>query len=205
MGSTKAPGRRRHDLPPLAGLKVGFLAQMDVEELHLWVPWYRLQEEGATCFVIGNSEPRTYLGAHGIPVTVDEASWNVDPADVAGFVIPGGLGADVVRQTPATRGIVRYASLLGKVVAAIERGVWVLTSAEVVKGRAVAAPTHLWDDLRNAGARVADEEVVVDGNLITARDTDALPGFCRALVAALRKVAAAPPAPPRGSTRRWRT
>lgn len=186
-----SPRRRRH--LPLAGLRVGFLAHEEVEELHLWVPWYRLQEEGATCFVIGNDEPKTYAGAHGLAVKVDEASWTVDPDATAGFVVPGGYAPDYVRRTPSTRSLLRYAYLKGKVVAAIERGAWVLISAGVVKGRAVAAPPSTWDDLRSAGAHVVDEELVVDGSLITARDTAALPAFCRALVAALGKVAAAPP------------
>jgi protease I len=190
---------------------VGFLAQAEVEELHLWVPWYRLQEEGATCLVIADDEPKTYLGAHGLTVAVDEASWAVDPDAFAGFVIPGGFAPDYVRRTPSTRSIVRYGYLRGKVVAAIERGAWVLISAGILKDRAVAAPPALWDDLRNAGARVTDEDVVVDGNLITGRDTAALPAFCRALVAALVKAAAAPPArrqrgprAPRGGTGPWR-
>lgn len=192
-----ARGRRGEDAGrgrlPLAGLRVGFLAQNEVEELHLWVPWYRLREEGAACCVIGNDEPRTYRGAHGLEIRVDEASWRTDPAELAGIVIPGGYGADLIRQTPDTRGKVRYADLLGRVVAAIERGVWVLVSAGIVRGRTLAAPAHLWDDLLAAGARMADVEVVVDGNLVTARDTEALPGFCPALVAALAKVASAPP------------
>ena len=196
---------------PLAGLRVGFLAQNEVEEMHLWVPRCRLQEEGATCLVIGHDKPYTYLGAHGIPVEVDEGAWRIDPGEIAAFVVPGGFGADVVRLTPDVRSIIRYGFLLGKVVAAVERGTWVLISAGIVKGKAVAGPRHLWGDLQNAGARVIDEGIVVDGNLITARDTEALPAFCRALVAALAKVAVAPPAgrwgasAARGRPRPWRS
>ena len=206
-----APGSSRgRRLLPLAGLRVGFLAQTEVEELHLWVPWYRLQEEGASCFVIGNDEHTSYVGAHGIPVQVDEASLAVDAAEIAAFVIPGGYAPDYVRRTPATRSLIRYGYLMGKVVGAIGQGAWVLISAGIAKGRSVAAPPAVWDDLQNVGARVTDEEVVVDGNLITARDTAALPAFCRALVAALAKVAAAPsvrrrgPRPTHGGGGRWR-
>ena len=191
------PKRPRRVALPLARLRGGFLAQNDVEEMHLWVPWYRLQEEGATCFIIGHDKPHTYRGAYGIPMEVDEGAWRVDPGGTAGFVIPGGFGADILRLTADVRGIIRYGFLLGKVVAAIAEGVWVLVTAGVVRGRAVAAPRHLWGDLQNAGARVVDEGVVVDGNVITARDTEALPHFCRALVLALAKVASTPPAPRR--------
>jgi protease I len=210
-GARAGSGKARGIGLPLAGLRVGFLAQNDVEEMHLWVPRCRLEEEGATCFVIGHDKPYTYLGAHGIPVEVDEGAWRIDPGEIAAFVVPGGLGADLLRLTPDVRSIIRYGFLLGKVVAAVERGTWVLISAGIAKGKAVAGPRHLWGDLENAGARVIDEGIVVDGNLITARDTEALPGFCRALVAALAKVAAVPPAarrgapPPRGSSKPWRS
>ena len=201
VGSRRAaPGPRRAPRRihlPLAGLRVGFLAQHEVEELHLWVPWYRLQEEGATCFVIGNDEPKTYVGAHGLEVKVDEASWQADPDAAAGFVIPGGYASDYVRRTRDSLSLIRYGYHKGKVVAAIERGVWVLISAGIVEGRSMTGPDRLAVDLRNAGARVIDEDVVVDGNLITARDTAALPGFCRVLVAALAKVASEPPTHPR--------
>jgi protease I len=211
-GSAAGSVRPRRQSPlPLAGLRVGFLAQAEVEELHLWVPWYRLQEAGAACLVVADDEPKTYAGAHGLAVAVDEASWAVDPDTFAGFVVPGGFAPDYVRRTPSSRSIVRYGYLRGKVVAAIERGAWVLISAGILRNRTVAAPAALWDDLRNAGARVADEDVVVDGNLITARDTAALPAFCRALVAALEKAAAASsarrprgPRAPRGGPGQWR-
>src|SRR5574341_2069266 len=84
-GPGPGPARPRSRLP-LARARVGFLAQAEVEELHLWVPWYRLQEEGATCVVVADDEPRTYMGAHRIPVTVDEASWGVAPDSFDGLV-----------------------------------------------------------------------------------------------------------------------
>ena len=37
-------------------------------------------------------------------------------------------------------------------------------------------------DLKNAGAKVVDEEATVDGNLITSRNPDDIPAFSKALI-----------------------
>ena len=74
----------------------------------------------------------------------------------------------------------------GKIVAAICHAAWVLCSAGILKGRCATCFFAIKDDLINAGASYVDEEVVVDGNLITSRKPDDLPAFCREIIAALR-------------------
>jgi protease I len=70
----------------------------------------------------------------------------------------------------------------GKPVAAICHGPWTLVEAGVVVGRTLTSYPSIRTDLRNAGAHVVDEEVVVDGNLITSRSPSDLPAFCDTLV-----------------------
>jgi protease I len=74
----------------------------------------------------------------------------------------------------------------GQVVAAICHAGWMLASAEIVKGRTVTSFFAIKDDLVHAGANWVDQEVVVDGKLITSRKPDDLPAFMRATIAALR-------------------
>ncbi|RYD04222.1 hypothetical protein N752_15370 [Desulforamulus aquiferis] len=70
----------------------------------------------------------------------------------------------------------------GKVVASICHAGWVLASAGVLKGKKATACIMIKDDLVNAGAEYINQEVVVDGNLITSRVPDDLPAFCREIL-----------------------
>jgi protease I len=70
----------------------------------------------------------------------------------------------------------------GKSVAVICHGPWTLAEADVLQGRRITAWPSIRTDLRRAGAEVVDEEVVVDGNLISSRNPDDLPAFCAAIV-----------------------
>jgi len=74
----------------------------------------------------------------------------------------------------------------GKVVAAICHAGWMLASAEIVSGRTVTSFFAIKDDLVHAGANWVDEEVVVDGKLITSRKPEDLPAFMRAIITELR-------------------
>jgi protease I len=60
----------------------------------------------------------------------------------------------------------------------------------VVAGRTVTSYPSIRTDLRNAGAKVLDEEVVVDRNLITSRSPADLPAFCAAIVEQLEQAPA---------------
>ena len=102
-------------------------------------------------------------------------------------VVPGGYAPDMMRRHPAMVALVREAVEQGKVVAAICHAGWMLVSAGVLKGRKATSFFSIKDDLVAAGATWLDQEVVVDGNLITSRKPDDLPAFCRAIVAALSK------------------
>ena len=86
--------------------------------------------------------------------------------------------------------LVREAAQHGKVVAAICHAGWMLASAGVIKGRKVTSYFSIKDDMVNAGGQWVDQEVVVDGNLVTSRKPDDLPAFCREIVKALAKKSA---------------
>jgi deglycase len=77
---------------------------------------------------------------------------------------------------------VRSFAEAGKPIAAICHGPWTLVEADVVRGRTLTSFPSVRTDIRNAGGKWVDEEVVVDGNFVSSRDPDDLPAFCEQLV-----------------------
>jgi protease I len=103
-------------------------------------------------------------------------------------VVPGGFAPDHIRRHPKANKLVADINAQGKLVAAICHGPWVLCSAHgMLKGRKVTSFFAIKDDVVNAGAEWSDEEVVVDGNLVTSRKPEDLPAFCLACVNVLKK------------------
>ena len=169
----------------LEGKRVAILTENYYQELEFWYPLLRLREEGAEVRIVGSGSAKTYTGKYGYPVTVDATADEVSADDFDAIVIPGGYAPDLLRRHESVLRLVREAFEKGKVVAAICHAGWVLISTGIVKGHKVTGFYAIKDDLVNAGATYLDQEVVVDGNLITSRVPDDLPAFCRAIIAAL--------------------
>ena len=103
------------------------------------------------------------------------------------MVIPGGYAPDLMRRYPKMVQLVRDFHADGKVVAAICHAGWMLASANILEGKTVTSFFAIKDDMVHAGAEWVDQEVVVDGNLITSRMPDDLPAFMRAIIKALKE------------------
>lgn len=172
----------------LQGKRVAILAENLYQEMELWVPYYRLKEEGADVRVVGAGGAKSYTSKHGYPVNVDIQAEAANALEFDAVVIPGGYAPDLMRRSPAMVALVREAFQQGKVVAAICHAGWVLCSADILRGKRATSFFSIKDDMSNAGAKWVDQEVVVDGNLITSRKPDDLPAFCREIVSALSKV-----------------
>lgn len=171
----------------LGGKRAVVLAEDGYEDLELWVPYYRLLEEGAEVVLAGH-EKQTYSSKHGYPCEVDATVASLNPKEFDAVVIPGGVaGPDRLRRHREVLDLVRKLDEDEKVVAAICHAAWVPISAGIVKGRRMTSYASVKDDCVNAGAKWVDQECVVDGNLITSRSPDDLPAFCRAIVSALSR------------------
>ncbi len=173
----------------LKGKRVAILAENMYQEMELWVPYYRMKEEGAEVMVVGAGDAKSYASKHGYPVNVDVQADAVKAVEFDAVIIPGGYAPDMMRRHEGMVRLVREASQHGKVVAAICHAGWMLCSAGVIKGKKVTSFFSIKDDMVNAGGQWSDSEVVVDGNLITSRKPDDLPAFCREIVTALAKSA----------------
>ncbi len=171
----------------LKGKKIVLLAENNYEDLELWVPYYRLKEEGAEVAIVGTGSNQTYTSKHGYPVQVNKEAREIDMSEYDGVVIPGGYAPDLMRRYPEMVRIVKEGNQKGKVIAAICHAGWMLVSAGVLKGKKATGFFAIKDDLVNAGAHYVDQEVVRDGTLITSRKPDDLPAFCREMIEALAK------------------
>ncbi len=171
----------------LKGKRVAILAENMYQEMELWVPYYRLKEDGAEVQVVGAGGAKSYTSKYGYPVNVDVQAEQVNAVEYDAVVIPGGFAPDLMRRSPAMVKLVREAFEHGKVVAAICHAGWMPVSAGILRGKRATSFFSIKDDLVNAGATWVDQEVVVDGNLITSRKPDDLPAFCREIVKALGK------------------
>ena len=170
----------------LSGKRVLIFAAKYYEELELWYPKIRLEEEGCATVVAGVGE-KTYYGKSGsYPVTVDAHVDEVNAADFDGLVIPGGYAPDILRRHAKVLSLTRDIFGAGKPVAFICHAGWVPISAGIVQGKRGTSVGAIRDDLVNAGMLWEDRAVVVDGNLISSRTPADLGPFMLALIAALR-------------------
>src|SRR5260370_1531361 len=103
--------------------------------MELWVPYYRMKEEGAEVRVVGAGGAKSYASKHGYPVTVDVQADAVSAVEFDAVIVPGGYAPDRMRRHDAMVKLVREAAQHGRVVAAICHAAWMLASAGVVAGK----------------------------------------------------------------------
>jgi protease I len=171
----------------LEGKRIAILATDGVERRELEEPVEAVLQAGGDTELLslelGTIDARDHdlLPAGEFRVDREVGDAAVDEFD--GLVIPGGtVNADKLRLDRSAVAFVHDFVESGKPVGVICHGPWTLIEAGVVEGRTLTSYPSLRTDLRNAGAHPVDEEVVVDGNLISSRSPDDLPAFCRAIV-----------------------
>ena len=166
--------------------KIAILVEDLYQVLEVWYPVLRLKEEGVAVSLIGTGSKDTYGSKEGYPAKVDASIDDVDPGDFDGVVIPGGFAPDILRRYEGVVAFVKKLHDDGKVVAAICHGGWLLVSADIVRGRKATCFFAIKDDLIAAGADYVDEEVTVDGNIITSRKPEDLPAFVAGIINQLK-------------------
>jgi protease I len=165
----------------LSGKTVAILATDGVELVELTEPMKALNEAGASVEIVslkaGDFQGFNHL-TPGDKVTADKAVAGVDASAYSALMLPGGVAnPDQLRANEDAVKFVRAFFDAGKPVAAICHAPWLLIEAGVVEGRTMTAFNSIRTDLRNAGADVVDEPVVVDQGLVTSRNPDDIPAF----------------------------
>jgi protease I len=177
--------------PNLKGKRIAILATDGVEQVELERPRKSLDDAGAVTILVAPNDTTIQAFRHyeqGDRMRIDAKLEAVGPDEFDALMLPGGaLNPDRLRTIPDAVEFVRGFSRGGKPIAAICHAPWMLVEADIVRGRRVTSWPSLKTDLRNAGARWLDEEVVVDGRLVTSRKPDDIPAFSREMIAAFSK------------------
>ena len=177
----------------LVGKKVAILATDGVEQVELTEPRNLLREHGATVHIISLAQAGDQIQAVfgwselGDKFTVDKYVGEANPNDYDLLLIPGGAwNPDFLRLSDEAISFIKRFAQTGKPIASICHGPWTLIDAELVKDRKITSFPSIHKDLENAGATWLDQEVVVDGNIITSRSPVDLPTFNEAILNALK-------------------
>jgi protease I len=170
----------------LSGKKVAILVADGFEEVEMTQPRKALEEAGAGIDLISPNPDRVRswrFTEWGEYFDVDTALDQANPDDYDALHLPGGvINPDKLRIIPEAVEFVKAFFRAGKPVASICHGPWTLIDAEVVEGRTVTSWPSLHADLKNAGAKWVDQEVVVDGGLITSRNPDDIPAYNKKMI-----------------------
>lgn len=170
----------------LEGLKVAILVDDGFEQVELVEPRKALDQAGAETSVVSPKSERVCgwdFTDWGDELPVDVPLDGAKPDDFDALLLPGGVfNPDALRMQPKAVAFVKAFFDAGKPVASICHGPWTVIEAGAAQGRRIAAWPSLKTDLRNAGAEWVDQEVVVDGNLVTSRNPDDIPAFNRAMI-----------------------
>jgi len=175
----------------LQGRKIAIMATDGVEEVELTKPLEALRQAGAEVEVVAPKDGEIQGFDHLTPshkIKVDRALSDAVAGDYDALVLPGGVAnPDQLRVNDEALGFVRSFAKAGKPMGAICHAPWILINAGLAEGRTLTSWPTVRQDLKNAGANVLDQEVVVDNGLVTSRGPKDLPAFCAKLVEAFRE------------------
>lgn len=167
--------------------RVAILIENSFEDSEFQIPYTALKHEGAEVFILGSRMNDEYQGKRGkVTVKPDATATEVRAEDFDAIVIPGGAAPDRIRANPNAVSLVADAMNQGKLIAAVCHGPQVLIEANLLQGKRATGFRAIRQDLINAGANYLDEPIVIDSNLITARQPGDLPIFTAAILTRLQ-------------------
>jgi len=167
-------------------MKVLIISADNFEDTELIVPYFRLLEEGIPVD-IASIEKGKIKGKRGYEVEVNKTLKEINPADYDFLILPGGKAPAEIRKHKEALDISKHFFEKEKPVAAICHGPQTLISAGLIKGRKATSYKSVAPEMKEAGAKYEDKEVIVDGNLITSRQPSDIPVFMREIMKKIKK------------------
>ena len=172
----------------LNGKTIGILVGPGYEDLEFWVPYMRMQEEGASVLVIGTHKNESYKSkSGGLSATSQVAARDMTADQLDALLVPGGWAPDKRRRDEGVLSLVREMNARRKVIGLICHAGWVAASAGICQGKQATGSTGIKDDMQNAGATWVDVPALRDGNLVWGRVVADIPDYCRELIKALER------------------
>ncbi len=168
----------------LKNKKIAILVAKGVEDLEFYVPFMRLQEEGAEVVAAG-TDTKPVTGKNGLEITPTVRIDSLKAKELFALVIPGGWAPDRLRRSQDVISLVKEMDREGKPIGIICHGGSVAASADILRERSATGSLGIKDDLVNAGATWVDRPAFREDHLIWGRVVADLPFFCRELVNAL--------------------
>jgi protease I len=167
----------------LTGKRIAFLVSNEgIEQVELTEPWQAVEKAGGSPVLVAPEPGKVQAFEHldkADTFDVDVVLGDAESSEFDGLVLPGGVAnPDNLRLEDAAVEFVRDFVDADKPIAAICHAPWLLVEAGLVSGRTLTSWPSLETDIRNAGGRWVDEEVVVDSRLVTSRKPDDLEAFC---------------------------
>jgi len=164
----------------------GLIISADLaEDRELFYPYYRLQEEGIEVDVASFSTG-IIKGKRSIEMEANITLKDVKAGDYAVLILPGGKAPAKLREDEDVIRIVKEFAKAGKPIGAICHGPQILLSAGLMKGKRGTCAPSMKDELAEFGAEYMDQEVIVEGNIITSRLPKDLPAFSREVIKQLK-------------------
>jgi protease I len=177
----------------LKGKRIAILTSDMYEDLELWYPYFRLKEEGAEVEVVSMIEsPLEVMGRHYYPLKTHKSAREARAEDYHALIIPGGYAPDMLRRSEEVLDLVKAIYEAGRPVGALCQGSMVLAAAGVLRGKKASAKAPVQHEIEKSSRvpqdiKWQDQDLTVDGNIITTRTKQALPEFSRALLQMLSR------------------
>ena len=170
----------------LSGMNVAILVTDGFEQVEMTDPRKALEQQGAITKIISNKSGKVQGFKHDAKADQFDVALSfqeADPKEFDAVLLPGGVfNSDQIRIVPEAQSFVQQMDEDSKPIAVICHGAWLLASAGLTEGRTLTSWPTLQHDIRNAGGKWVDQEVVVDGNWISSRKPADIPAFNKKMV-----------------------
>ena len=167
--------------------KILTIVSADYDDLEFHYPIIRLNEEGVSITIASKTKGEKVKGKYGLSTVSDISFDEVDITQYDGIIIPGGWAPDYLRRFDRVLDFVKYMDKNNRLIGIICHAGWVLSSADILKGRTVTSTPGIKHDLMHAGAKWVNEAAIVDGNLVSGRRPPDLHVYVPMLIEVLKK------------------